>query len=66
MDLTEIVLYLQTFYLSAPAKFAKLNIEGPRAKDITFSWQLDNRCWRKPGEVEKPKGSVEMLAVLDL
>jgi hypothetical protein len=40
MDLTEIVLYLQTFYLSAPAKFAKLNIEGPRAKDIPFHGNL--------------------------
>jgi hypothetical protein len=66
MDLTEIVLYLQTFYLSAPAEFAKLNIEGPRAKDMPFNGNLTIAVGDKPGEVEKSKGGVEVLPLLDL
>lgn len=66
MDLTEIVLYLQTFYFSAPAEFAKLPTDGPRTKDMPFNGNLTIAVGDKPGDVEKSKEGVEVLPLLDL
>jgi hypothetical protein len=67
MDLTEIVLYLKTFYYDAPAAFTRLFANGgQRGKDMPFNGNLTIAVGEKPNDVERSAAGVEVAPLLDL
>jgi hypothetical protein len=66
MDLTEIVLYLQTFYPETSAEFAKLITGGIHGPDLPFNGNLTIAVGEKPIYLERSKNGIEVIPLLDL
>lgn len=66
MDLTQIVLYLQTFYYDSPAAFTRLFDGGQRGKDMPFNGNLTIAVGEKPNDMERSSAGVEVAPLLDL
>lgn len=65
MDVNDIVKYLQTFYSTAPAEFAKL-MPGSRRRDMPFNGNLTIAVGDKITVSERSNGGVEVVPLLDI
>jgi hypothetical protein len=66
MDVTEIVMYLQTFYPEKSDEFAKLIKDDVRGPDLPFNGNLTIAVGDKPTDLERLMNGVEVIPLLDL